>query len=275
MKRIIFFLPIVAIVTDVVLASGQLCKDPGGAAQQAVLQLQSSSRKRITGLSVRSIPEGAGVYVAAVRELGLSVQQVQDSDAMVKRFAGVDRLKISNQEEFWEMNRKIAKIISPRFYKGRVPLTLQLTPGSYLVFVTPPATVADPNAKFERASVHGTTLTFGQTSANGRKISGVVSLIEVVPGENNLLVQLWHPEKMTLSDVEKFYPTKETFAITEDVLTKSLAEQKMKVNEAHIPTILRLLRKGGKVVYRQDSEKLIIQVNPSSAEFLWIVHYKD
>ena len=154
-------------------------------------------------------------------------------------------------------------------------MRLQLTPGSYLVFITPPASVPDPDANFEGSSVHGTTLTFSQTSANGRKIRGVVSLIEVVPGENNLLVQLWHPEKMTLSEVEKFYPTKETFAITEAVLTNSLAEQKMKVNEAEVPTILRLLRKGGKVAYRKDSERLIIQVNPSSEEFLWIVHYKD
>lgn len=275
MKRITFLLIAVLILTSVILATGQYPETLSAARSQVDVPSRLTSRERITGLSVRSVPDDAEVYVAAISELELDVKEVEGGDAMVRRFAGVGRFKITNQEEFWEVNKKMAKIISPRFHKGKVPVTLELPPGSYLVFIVPPPSVTDPDAKFEVATVHGPTFTLGQISASGEKVSGVVSLVEVVPGENNLLVQLWHPEKMALSEVEKFYPGKETFPLAELVLTKSLAQQKMKVKEADIPIMLRLLRKGGKVVYRKGSETMVIQVNSSSEESLWIVRYKD
>lgn len=250
-------------------------KGLSGAWSQGAAPLSDASRQRLTGLSVRSVPEGAEVYVATIEELELGVKEME-GDAMVRRFAGIARLKIADREDFWAMTAKIDKIMSPRFHKGKVPVTLEVPPGTYVVLVTSPPSVPNPlDARFEVASVHGLTFTMSRTNASGEKVGGVVSSVEVIAGENNLLVQLWHPEKMTLSEVEKFYPAKETFTVPEEALTKSLAQQKMKVKEADIPTMLRLLRKGGKLVYRKGEERLVIQVNSSSEESLWIVRYKD
>lgn len=197
--------------------------------------------------------------------MGIQLQDDPNWDAVTRQLLGANRLRGTAQFGLTE-------VVNGKYLRGKTPLKLALKPGNYAVFVeiAPSAPIQDRERLFdelERDSVHGPSLT-GKISG----LYGNVYLIEILEGKFNRLIQLWQPIRAPLEEIEKFYPTNETFQVN-DAKGKAALEGNVPSNT--IPTLLRLLRKGGKAVYRQGNTRTIMQVNPLTGDIDTVLKYQD
>jgi hypothetical protein len=202
--------------------------------------------------------------VATLSELGIELGNEGGKDATVRRLLGLNRIT-----SIGDMLIKPMNVVDDKYLRGVTPLSISLKPGNYIVFVEVPSgvqVVGDLLNWLESDSTHGERLA---GLINGH--TGVTYLVEILDGETNHLNQLWLPKGGTLADAEKIYPEREVFPLNEKEVTATLGG---KVAAADIPTVLRLLKKGGKVVYRQGTIRTILELDEQGT-LSTVLSYED
>jgi len=198
-----------------------------------------------------------------MNELGIRLNDAPEKDAVARRLLGVNRLN-SMQDTFGAMG-----VVNSKYHRGVTPLSLSLQPGNYIVYLEVPSEVhitGDLIKWLENDSIHGPAI-MGLISGH----NGAAYLVEIIDGEPNHLTQIWQPKNATLSGIEAIYPVKEVFPVDEREITPKLSDA---IPPNDITTIIRLLRKGGKVVYRKGNKRTILEVD-AQGKLTTIVTYQD
>jgi hypothetical protein len=218
-----------------------------------------------TGLAVASIPVGSEVFVASLSDLEIALSDDAEHDTATRALLGFRRL--SDSDTF-----KISNVVNNKYRRGVTPLLLPLKPGNYVVFLSVPASVQMPSDKdvldwFETDYTHGTTWDGLFDGHNGRAY-----LIEIVDGKINHLTLPWQRKGASLDEIEKIYPIQDTFNIDEQEIKAKIIDT---IPDNDIPIVLRLLHKGGKVIYRDGKQLWTIEINPSTGSLWTFLGWKE
>jgi len=239
-------------------------------------------------LSISSIPTGSEVFVAGVDELGIKLNDRPEWNHVVRRGIGLGRLGVVSRLGHLEDPRgqksteivKIAKVVDEKYKQGVTPVSLSLKPGNYVVLLamppTAPALMANAGERLsevvENDSVHGWPIWLTNMGAvGGPKRPCRAYLIELLAGQSDSLIQVWQRIGASLGELEQMYSQQDTVRVDETPVRSQLTGV---MPGADIPAVMRLLRRGGKVVYRQGEIRLILQMSQSGGDLETMVKYK-
>lgn len=218
-------------------------------------------------MSIVSMPAGSEVYIADVRDLGITIVDQADWDVLVRRLLGFNRLAMEDAFE------AVAHAGSAAYYSGAAPLSIHLEPGNYIVRLAVPESDQLPGDispfEFDDGSTYGSSIL---GSSDG--LTSWSYLVEITSeSDYENLIQIWQPKSWSLAQIAALYPEQEVFKIDEEGIKADLEGN---IPDSDIPTVLQLLRKGGKVVYREDeTHRIILQIDPDTGSLDTMLRYED
>lgn len=215
--------------------------------------------------TIVSIPTGSEIHIASVDDLGITPYDQADWSAVTRRLLGMERI---SQNDLWD----VLDVNADKYARGTAPLALNLQAGTYVVRLSLPAAASQladvAFSDFDTGRDFGSTLFAEQ--------AGVVCrfyLVDILPGEPMNLIHIWQPRAWSLKQIESLYPKEEVFKTNGESITQALQSD---VPDSDIATILRLLRKGGKVVYRADDvTTFTLEVDPETGELSTLLGWEE
>lgn len=215
--------------------------------------------------TIASIPAGSEIHIASVDELGITLHDQADWSVATRQLLGMERV---NQNDLWN----VLDVNAPEYARGAAQLALNLEPGAYIVSLSLPAGAS------QLADVAFSAFDAGRDFGNTMfaEHEGVVSrfyLVDIRPDNPTNLIHIWQPRAWPLEQIESLYPEEEVFQTNDESITQALQGN---VPDTDIATVLRLLRKGGKVVYRADDvTTYTLEVDPETGELSTLLGWEE
>lgn len=144
----------------------------------------------------------------------------------------------------------------PEAYRGKTPLSLPLSPGSYWIELAFDADVFDlffdppyDDAQFEPAGATYEALLFQPLTPGAKRRVLRYYRVDKQAGQGQTLVALFHPRSQPIERVAALYPQSEQFNLSSGQVG-NLMQQLDVPPEAH-EQLLLLLQRGGKVLWNE------------------------
>ena len=161
----------------------------------------------------------------------------------------------------------------PEAYRGKTPLSLALSPGSYWLELAFDAEVFDlffdppyDDVQFEPAGATYEALLFQPLTPGAKRRVLRYNRIDKQAGQGQTLVALFHPRSQPIERVAALYPQSEQFSLS-SARVGSLLQQLDVPPEAR-EQMLALLRRGGKVLWNEPegTYKVALEARPDALQ---------
>ena len=148
---------------------------------------------------------------------------------------------------------------NPEAYRGKTPLRLTLSPGSYWIELAFDAEVFDlffdppyDDVQFEQAGATYEALLFQPLTPGAKRRVLRYYRLDKQTGQGQTLIALFHPRSQSLERVLALYPQSEQFTLASDPLNDLL--QQLDVPSEARERLLLLMRRGGKAFWRESAD---------------------
>ena len=161
----------------------------------------------------------------------------------------------------------------PEAYRGKTPLSLALSPGSYWLELAFDAEVFDlffdppyDDVQFEPAGATYEALLFQPLTPGAKRRVLRYYRIDKQAGQGQTLVALFHPRSQPIERVAALYPQNEQFSLS-GARVGSLLQQ-LEVPPQAREQMLVLLRRGGKVLWNEPegTYKVALEARPDELQ---------
>ena len=169
---------------------------------------------------------------------------------------------------------------NPEAYRGKTPLRLALSPGSYWIELAFDAEVFDlffdppyDDVQFEQAGATYEALLFQPLTPGAKRRVLRYYRLDKQAGQGQTLIALFHPRGQSLERVLALYPQSEQFTLAFDPLNDLL--QQLDVPSEAQERLLLLMRRGGKAFWREsaDTHRVALEARQGEIQGQVIVLY--
>ena len=159
---------------------------------------------------------------------------------------------------------------APEAYRGKTPLSVPLTPGSYWIELAFDAEVFDlffdppyDDVQFEPAGATYEALLFQPLAPGVKRRALRYYRVDKQPGQGQTLVALFHPRSRPIDRVAALYPQSEQFSLSSAQVGSLL--QQLDVPPEVREQLLSLLQRGGKVHWNEPggAYKVALETGPN------------